>query len=61
MMMCSLDSSMIHCTMGSNLASCFRPSTSLGRSAGFFASTMTLTTGLTLNFITRVLGYAQRW
>ncbi len=54
-MMCSPDSSMIHCTMGSDLARRLSPSTSLGRSAGFLASTATRTTGLTLNFITRML------
>ena len=38
--------------MGSLLASRFSPSTSLGRSDGFLASTATRTTGDTLNFIT---------
>ena len=38
--------------MGSDLASRFSPSTSLGRSDGFLASTATRTTGDTLNFIT---------
>lgn len=54
-MICSPDSSMMHCTMGSDLARRFRPSTSLGKSAGFLASTATRTTGLTLNFITLML------
>lgn len=40
------------CTIGSDLARRFRPSTSFGNSAGFFGSTATLTTGETLNFIT---------
>merc|ERR1719341_1182053 len=49
--MCSPDSSIMHCTMGSDLARRLRPSTSLGRSAGFLGSTATLTTGDTENFI----------
>merc|ERR1740128_1590159 len=54
-MMCSPDSSMMHCTMGSDLANLLRPSTSLGRSAGFLHSTATLTTGETENFMTFML------
>merc|ERR1712168_1413785 len=53
--MCSPDSSMMHCTMGSDLANLFRPSTSLGKSAGFLGSTATLTTGETENFMTFML------
>ena len=41
----------MHCTMGSDLARCLRPSTNLGRSAGFLGSTVTLTTGDTENYI----------
>jgi len=37
--------------MGSDFASRFRPSTNLGNSDGFFASTATRTTGDTENFI----------
>merc|ERR1719505_290029 len=54
-MMCSPDSSIMHCTIGSDLASRLRPSTSLGRSAGFLGSTATRTTGDTLNFMTFML------
>merc|ERR1719470_26489 len=52
---CSPDSSMRICTMGSDLDSLFNPSTSLGRSAGFLGSTATLTTGETENFMTFML------
>lgn len=38
----------------------FSPSTSLGRVARFLTSTVILMTGLTLNFITGMLGGAQR-
>ncbi|KNC26657.1 hypothetical protein FF38_01376 [Lucilia cuprina] len=37
-MMCSPDSSMIHCTIGSDLAKRLRPSTNLGKSAGILES-----------------------
>merc|ERR1719447_262423 len=50
-MICSPDSSIMHCTIGSDLDRRLRPSTSLGRSAGFLGSTATLTTGDTENFI----------
>merc|ERR1719187_3144504 len=53
--MCSPDSSMIHCTMGSDLARRLRPSTSLGRSDGFLGSTAIRTTGDTENFMTFML------
>merc|ERR1711981_342833 len=48
----SPDSSIMHCTIGSDLARRFNPSTSLGKSCAFFGSTATLTTGETENFIT---------
>merc|ERR1719192_1411973 len=35
-MMCSPDSSIMHCTIGSDLARRFNPSTSLGKSCAFF-------------------------
>merc|ERR1719150_1275506 len=54
-MMCSPDSSIMHCTMGSDLARRFRPSTSLGSSDGFLGSTATHTTGDTENFMTFML------
>merc|ERR1712066_217312 len=54
-MMCSPDSSIMHCTMGSDLEGRFSPSTSLGRSEAFFGSTATLTTGDTENFMTFML------
>lgn len=38
----------------------FSPSTSLGRVARFLTSTVTLMTGLALNFFTGMLGGAQR-
>ena len=41
----------MHCTMGSDLARCLRPSTNLGRSAGFLVSTATLMRGDTENYI----------
>ena len=41
----------MHCTMGSDLARCLRPSTILGRSARFLVSTATLMTGDTKNYI----------
>lgn len=43
--------------MGSACTRRFIPSTNLGRSAGFFGSTATRTTGLTLNLIT----YTYAW
>ncbi len=47
--------SKIHtCTIGSDFARRLRPSTNFGKSAGFFGSTATLTTGLTLNFMTLI-------
>ena len=49
--MCSPLSSVEHCTIGSDLASRFRPSTNFGNSEGFFGSTATRTTGDTENFI----------
>merc|ERR1719399_1279756 len=50
-MMCSPDSSMEHCTSGSDLERRLRPSTSLGRSLGFLGCTATRTTGETEYFI----------
>merc|ERR1719299_146833 len=46
---------MIHWTMGSDLDSLFKPSTSLGKSEGFLGSTATRTTGETENFMTFML------
>ena len=43
-MLCSPDSLIMHCTMGSDLARHLRPATSLGRSEGFLGLTVTLTT-----------------
>merc|ERR1719201_2689552 len=40
-MMCSPDSSIEHCTSGSDLESRLSPSTSLGRSLGFLGCTAT--------------------
>merc|ERR1719502_895684 len=53
-MMCSPDSSMEHCTSGSDLERRLRPSTSLGRSFGFFGETATRTTGETEYFIVTI-------
>merc|ERR1719421_14435 len=50
-MMCSPDSSMEHCTSGSDLERRLRPSTSLGRSLGFLGVTATRTTGDTEYFM----------
>mmetsp|Transcript_27288 Transcript_27288/g.37599 ORF Transcript_27288/g.37599 Transcript_27288/m.37599 type:complete len:245 (-) Transcript_27288:1545-2279(-) len=50
-MMCSPASVTSQRTMGSDLDSFFRPSTSLGRSAEFFTATATRTTGDTANFM----------
>ena len=50
-MMCSPFDSLMHCTIGSDLASLLRPSTNLGSSWGFLGSTATRTTGDTENFI----------
>ncbi|KYM76579.1 hypothetical protein ALC53_13022, partial [Atta colombica] len=61
---CSPDSSMMHCTIGSDFAKqannklsweTYIPSTNFGKSAGFFGSTATRTTGDTENFITFML------
>ncbi len=51
--LCSPDSSMMDWIKGSDLVRHFNPSTNLGRSAGFMASTATLTTGPTLNITRR--------
>merc|ERR1719502_110988 len=53
-MMCSPDSSIEHCTSGSDFARRLRPSTSLGRSFGFFGPTATRTTGETEYFIVTI-------
>merc|ERR1719352_784730 len=53
-MMCSPDSSMEHCTSGSDLERRLRPSTSLGRSLGFLGCTATRTTGDTEYFIVTI-------
>merc|ERR1719478_706401 len=53
-MMCSPDSSIEHCTRGSDLERRFRPSTSLGRSLGCLAATATRTTGETEYFIVTI-------
>merc|ERR1719311_962061 len=53
-MMCSPDSSMEHCTSGSDLDRRLRPSTSLGRSLGFLGCTATRTTGETEYFIVTI-------
>ncbi|KYM93586.1 hypothetical protein ALC62_15944 [Cyphomyrmex costatus] len=56
--MCSPDSSIMHCTIGSDFAKrrkTYTPSTNFGKSAGFFGSTATRTTGDTENFITFIL------
>merc|ERR1719198_2888085 len=50
-MMCSPDSSIEHCTSGSDLERRLRPSTSLGRSLGFLGVTATRTTGDTEYFM----------
>merc|ERR1719502_2638283 len=50
-MMCSPDSSIEHCTSGSDLESRLRPSTSLGKSLGFLGVTATRTTGETEYFM----------
>merc|ERR1712072_914467 len=43
--MCSPDSEVLHCTMGSDLERRLRPSTSLGKSAAFLGRTDCCTTG----------------
>merc|ERR1719231_305690 len=53
-MMCSPLSSIEHCTSGSDFESRLRPSTSLGRSLGFFAATATRTTGDTEYFMVMI-------
>merc|ERR1719409_2212924 len=53
-MMCSPDSSIEHCTRGSDLERRLRPSTSLGRSLGFFGCTATRTTGETEYFMVTI-------
>merc|ERR1719327_740432 len=53
-MMCSPDSSMEHCTRGSDLERRLRPSTSLGRSFGFLGCTATRTTGETEYFMVTI-------
>merc|ERR1719230_226577 len=53
-MMCSPDSSIEHCTSGSDLERRLRPSTSLGRSLGFLGVTATRTTGETEYFIVTI-------
>merc|ERR1719326_1052502 len=50
-MMCSPDSSIEHWTSGSDLDKRLRPSTSFGKSLGFFGWTATRTTGETEYFI----------
>merc|ERR1719327_615248 len=52
--MCSPDSSIEHCTSGSDLDRRLRPSTSLGRSLGFFGETATRTTGETEYFMVTI-------
>merc|ERR1719310_1373273 len=52
--MCSPDSSMEHCTSGSDLERRLRPSTSLGRSFGFLGCTATRTTGETEYFMVTI-------
>ena len=54
-MMCSPVSSIEHWTIGSDLASLLRPSTSLGRSEAILGSTATRTTGETENFIALIV------
>merc|ERR1719329_943091 len=53
-MMCSPDSSIEHCTSGSDLDRRLRPSTSLGRSLGCLAATATRTTGETEYFMVTI-------
>ena len=53
-MMCSPDSSMEHCTSGSDLERRLRPSTSLGRSLRFLGCTATRTTGETEYFMVTI-------
>merc|ERR1719450_83764 len=53
-MMCSPDSSMEHTTSGSDLERRLRPSTSLGKSFGFFGWTATRTTGDTEYFMVTI-------
>merc|ERR1719408_1015869 len=57
-MMCSPDSSIEHCTSGSDLERRLRPSTSLGRSLGFLGVTATRTTGETEYFMV-TMGWAS--
>merc|ERR1719327_406751 len=52
--MCSPDSSIEHCTSGSDLERRLRPSTSLGRSFGFLGETATRTTGDTEYFMVTI-------
>merc|ERR1719305_1795248 len=49
--MCSPDSSIEHCTSGSDFERRLRPSTSFGRSLGFLGCTATRTTGETEYFM----------
>lgn len=53
-------SSRIQTTKGSDLANFLIPSTSFGKSAGFFALTATLTTGDTEYFID-LIGWDSGW
>merc|ERR1719454_2619676 len=53
-MMCSPDSSIEHCTSGSDLDRRLRPSTSFGRSFGFLGETATRTTGDTEYFMVMI-------
>merc|ERR1719502_1193790 len=53
-MMCSPDSSIEHCTSGSDLDRRLSPSTSLGRSLGFLGVTATRTTGDTEYFMVTI-------
>mmetsp|Transcript_4230 Transcript_4230/g.12796 ORF Transcript_4230/g.12796 Transcript_4230/m.12796 type:complete len:236 (-) Transcript_4230:1387-2094(-) len=57
-MICSPVSSMEHCTIGSDLARRFNPSTSFGRSEAVLHSTATRTTGDTENFMA-LIGWAS--
>merc|ERR1719197_1623766 len=53
-MMCSPDSSIEHWTRGSDLERRLRPSTSFGKSLGFFGWTATRTTGDTEYFMVMI-------
>merc|ERR1719217_1583870 len=52
--MCSPDSSIEHCTSGSDLERRFSPSTSFGKSLGFLGCTATRTTGDTEYFMVTI-------